>query len=39
MRHGTLQRMERALAQDPAFIPVWRSRDASIFRLDPRSPG
>jgi hypothetical protein len=39
MREGTLQRLERALARDPAFIPVWRSRDASIFRLDPRTSG
>ncbi len=39
MRRGTLQHMERALARDPAFIEVWRSPDASIFRLDPRTPG
>jgi hypothetical protein len=39
MQRGSLQRMERALARDPAFIEVLRRPDASIFRLDPRSRG
>ena len=38
MRRGTLQRMERALARDPAFIEVLRGPHASIFRLDPGAP-
>jgi hypothetical protein len=38
MRRGSLQRMERALARDPAFTQVFRTRDASIFRLDPGAP-
>jgi hypothetical protein len=39
MRRGTLQRMERALARDPAFVEVIRGPDASVFRLDPRGRG
>jgi hypothetical protein len=39
MRRGTLRRVERALARDPAFIEVFRNADASVFRLDPRRPG
>jgi hypothetical protein len=39
MRQGSLRRMERALARDPAFTEVLRGPDASIFRLDPGAPG